>query len=1150
MPPSSPVPVGPSTNQRIVEILKRESFDSAMQQQSFVDLLIENSAEAVPLFPKETVNALVEARDLRRELWKQTQTGLLSNKNVVIVPGFMGSQLTDVGEANKGLIWIDPKLYFTSSEDDSEISALQLAKYDPNASETDLDPRVRVIQDGAVPILYAALRFYLETGRCECRTVGFDWRKDIDKTAEQLAEKIRGFAAESPGRPFFIIAHSQGSLVARRALKILGKDEARRIVNRLILIGPASFGTFSAAFALAGNHETIESLSHYGLTWPDDLKQVLQSFTGLYQLLPWKAGTTGMSDAELKRLRDPAFWADSGIDAERLKKFFAWGESLDTDFFNDRISIILGDRPTPSAVEFQDKKLVAREMDLGDGTVLDSCAKIPGVEDYGWVQDASHMTLPINPRVMQRIWRIISANRTMALARLQPDGRTPQDDEKPPKRLMLPETVPLSELLGIRKPPAPHPLPKPQGAAGKRPAKGTPKAAETPVQKVASDDFAAFAQSLSPPAPRCRRLRVFSYDPLLALDPEMLGMESIVLELPWNEESNDAVKLQPGPVGEYLEVVDYDPANGCFYPPVDLNHPNLLAQDGYPLSESDPRFHQQMVYAVGMATIHAFERALGRVIQWSPNLTRDRNGKVIPTDNQYVRRLRIYPHAMRQANAFYDSNRKALLFGYFPSRSISGSRVHPKGTVFTCLSHDVIAHEMTHAILDGIHRYFLEPSNPDVLAFHEAFADIVALFQHFSHPEVLRGQIAKVAGNLEGQSPLGQLAQQFGEANGLHGSLRSYLGKLNDNGVWTPITPDPGLIDQLVEAHDRGSILVAAMFTAFLTIYRRRTRDLVRIATQGTGVLPQGDLHPDLVGRLADEAAKGARHLLTIAIRALDYCPPVDLNYGNYLRALITADFDVVPNDGHLYRVAIVDAFRQWGIYPEHVKSLSVDSLLWNAPESSSLKLDFERFRDILCIGAGNLDLDRADMYDRQQKVQAELHEWMRDRFLENPKLAEEWGLAVSEDAPPTIHRETRRKDRKKSDGKTILPKFEIHSVRRTRRIGPDQQERVDILIEVCQKRDGYIDKERQARADSGELTEAEIERGCDFEFRGGATLIVDPRAGRIRYAITKKILSQSRLTKVREFVRSGGRQLGLRGNYFKSSASDNPLMHLHSHED
>ena len=41
---------------------------------------------------------------------------------------------------------------------------------------------------------------------------------------------------------------------------------------------------------------------------------------------------------------------------------------------------------------------------------------------------------------------------------------------------------------------------------------------------------------------------------------------------------------------------------------------------------------------------------------------------------------------------------------------------------------------------------------------------------------------------------------------------------------------------------DRGAVLVAAIFGAFLQLYRRRTADLVRLATNGTGVLPPGNL--------------------------------------------------------------------------------------------------------------------------------------------------------------------------------------------------------------------------------------------------------------------------------------------------------------------
>src|SRR4029453_11939800 len=100
----------------------------------------------------------------------------------------------------------------------------------------------------------------------------------------------------------------------------------------------------------------------------------------------------------------------------------------------------------------------------------------------------------------------------------------------------------------------------------------------------------------------------------------------------------------------------------------------------------------------------------------------------------------------------------------------------PGGMVFTCLSHDIGAHETTPALLDGFHQYFMEPTNEDVLAFHEAFADIVALFQHFSFPEVIAHQIPKRRGNLRDENLLAQLASQFGHARGAYGALRDAIG--------------------------------------------------------------------------------------------------------------------------------------------------------------------------------------------------------------------------------------------------------------------------------------------------------------------------------------------------------------------------------------
>ncbi|HEX4614229.1 MAG TPA: hypothetical protein VH092_39040, partial [Urbifossiella sp.] len=614
MPPVPPSPRSAAVKSRIVEFLKQTPFERAIERADFRELLAEDATTAEPLYSPEALAAFEEARQLRHARRAAPTPGaFFSNKSVLIVPGFMGSQLRDDGPAGNGLIWVDPTIYINSSE----LSALRLAAFTPGVPDADADPAVAVHEDGAVPVVYAGLKYYLESGRCEVRTAGFDWRKDIDASAALLVETIRAFANEHPGRPFFLIAHSQGSLVARRALQLLGKEAARSLVNRLILLGPASYGTFSAAFALAGNHETIQTLAEYGLRWPDDLPAVLQSMTGIYQLLPWKEGTVEMDPGKMAAAD---FW-ETGRDDKRLAKFFRWGASLDTQFFNDRTSIILGDNDqTAAAVEFQNGKLVATAMTQGDGTVPDKCALIEGVGDVARAAKADHMTLPLNRQVMQTVWRIINANlsvRAVGLSQGAEHDRRDKQDGKP-TIAALPPAVDLFSLAGVRRPtPAPtgRPAPAvPQPAAVSRPA--------APPRHLLSK----YADP--PPAPPHRRLRVFSFDPLLATDPGSMGMASVVVKLDWDDESADGAKLQPGPIGEYLEVVDYDPASRCFYPPVDLNHPSLLAQDGMPLSETEPRFHQQMVYAVGMATIAVFERALGRAVLWSPLLPRTADGGV------------------------------------------------------------------------------------------------------------------------------------------------------------------------------------------------------------------------------------------------------------------------------------------------------------------------------------------------------------------------------------------------------------------------------------------------------------------------------------------------------------------------------------------
>lgn len=688
-----------------------------------------------------------------------------------------------------------------------------------------------------------------------------------------------------------------------------------------------------------------------------------------------------------------------------------------------------------------------------------------------------------------------------------------------------------------------------------------------------------------PKPPPYRKLKGYAFDPSLSLKIDTAAINGIVYKIPWE-------KITVGPVGEYVEVVDYDPTVEQFYQPVNLNNRYILAQDGLEPSEGNPQFHQQMVYAVVMTTITNFEKALGRKILWAPQRVDDP-----AVFEKFVPRLRVYPHALRDANAYYSPLKKALLFGYFSSNPADETMHMPDSLVFTCLSHDIVAHETTHAILDGMHSSYNDPTNPDVLAFHEAFADIVALFQHFSFPEVLKHQIARTRGDLASQNLLGQLAQEFGSAIGSYGSLRDAIGKINETTrKWEPNVPDPNDYRTQMEPHARGSILVAAVFEAFISIYKSRVADLLRIASNGSGILPAGELHPDLVNRLAQEASKSAGHILTMCIRALDYCPPIDITFGDFLRAVITADSDLVPEDSRNYRLAFIDAFRRRGIYPENIKTLSEDSLRYqdldigyssekdedaeldyNTDRVNQDSIDTETQRLLKIIykflrGYGNVikyvtNREQifkttkeyiAGTYHNPDKKIIGLHRQIGTKFTDSNTFSLITGLAFVNSYRNLGIPKSRR---------YLGPGFQIQNLRLVSRVGPDNTQVNQVVFSILMKSTVKIAGDHpeffnhplpSARKTGSKPTE--VPEGY-VELPGGCTLIFDLDNLRLRYSISKPLLdqdafrnsgtSQINMVRLRRLIDFSKQRSGNEFTSYFSAPSDRivePFAFLHQH--
>jgi hypothetical protein len=124
----------------------------------------------------------------------------------------------------------------------------------------------------------------------------------------------------------------------------------------------------------------------------------------------------------------------------------------------------------------------------------------------------------------------------------------------------------------------------------------------------------------------------------------------------------------------------------------------------------------------------------------------------------------------------------------------------------------------------------------------------------------------------------------------------------------TDILPGKNLLKspEYQEPHRRGEILVAAVMNAFLGTWSQRIQ---KAKTPGQVV--------HMASHVAEEGADIAGALLTMWIRAIDYMPPVHLEFSDALSAALTADLEVRPDDRRLdLRGQLRRSFAGYGIKP------------------------------------------------------------------------------------------------------------------------------------------------------------------------------------------------------------------------------------------
>jgi hypothetical protein len=314
-----------------------------------------------------------------------------------------------------------------------------------------------------------------------------------------------------------------------------------------------------------------------------------------------------------------------------------------------------------------------------------------------------------------------------------------------------------------------------------------------------------------------------------------------------------------GPVSPRIAVVDIDadtgglrpastfkPATGRFDGRYLLDEA-LMDPDVEPLALEDPQFVQQSVFATAYHTLQFFEDLMGRRIDWA-----------FPGQQ-----LLIVPRAGRMENAFYERESRSLQFFEFEIVASSKRERAQRRLVYTALSHDIVAHETAHAILDGIAPDLYDAILPESLALHEAIADLAAIFLTLQNEMVLWSVLNISSSTLDTLEVVARIAEEFGHDIRL-GENAEFLRSADNDYILDSAADGSGgkLIDRH-SPHDCSQVLTGAVFGVF----RRHVEAL------------SGDMEKKI--------HRASRDITRVLVPALDLLPPGDAGFADFAQAVV-----------------------------------------------------------------------------------------------------------------------------------------------------------------------------------------------------------------------------------------------------------------------
>jgi pimeloyl-ACP methyl ester carboxylesterase len=336
----------------------------------------------------EEIERLLESGDRRHELIAQfgadgyqelsalarqaAATRVRGGPVVYVLPGLMGSRIGTRGRLLDDVIWLDP----------IEVVAGHLTRLAlPRGS--------RLAALGVMLLNALKLKFSLQIAGFDARFHAYDWRRSVERLADELVERITAEGARDP----MLVGHSMGGVLARVAL---GVDKGR--IARVVQLGAPNHGSFAPVLALRGVYPTVRKLAALDLRHDaEDLARIVfRTLPSLHELLPDRTRTGGAD------LFDPSSWPDDALrpDADLLSDAASarrrWPEN------EPRCLHVVGVRQdTVVAAELRGKQFHFRHADDGDGTVPRALAEVTG--STTWFVAEKHGGLPNNGKVISAV---------------------------------------------------------------------------------------------------------------------------------------------------------------------------------------------------------------------------------------------------------------------------------------------------------------------------------------------------------------------------------------------------------------------------------------------------------------------------------------------------------------------------------------------------------------------------------------------------------------------------------------------------------------------------------------------------------------------------------------------------------------------------